>query len=1070
MLTVRATSLARLPVLLAVLLALAAVTAPAAFGLGAGSTQLVSRADGLGPVPPALDNSSATPGALSADGRFAVFVSDADGLAAGLNPRVQNVFVRDRQTGTTTLVSRSDGLDGVGVDSAARNPAVEVQASDGHVLVAFESAATNMTDHEIGAVANPNHLSEVWLRDVTAGTTTLVSRASGASGAPADESAQNPAIADSNGGPLVAFDSQATNLGGTGVFLRTVDAHVTAQVSCPRSDCSRPGPSLSSDPDIRVVPATSGAQCAAASPLSLPCVLVAFVTSDNSIVNVHTGQIMVAVAIAPIAKGLNATPFSDFFGISFDFNGRAGDAASAAPSFSGDGQAVAFLSRATNLGGTPPPGVAEAYVHLLGTTSSTLVSKSTAGDAADEDVRSVALGGAVPSVVAPALRVVFQSAATNLGGTGNQSYVRDIKAAATPVATSLVNRAAGSDGAPGDGVSDSPPAISGDGTIAMFSTDSSNLGDGQVGRFVGVHVRRLSTPQQQVELVSRPSGVDQLVASGSDQSSIPPSGSVVSASGRFVAFDSQSDSLSPIDDNRSTNVFVRDLLTGQTVLVSRGTGANGVPAETDSSVAGISADGRRVAFTSAARNLSPDANGASQAYVRDLDANTTTLVSRLTGPAAMPPAAGAVAEGISSSGNAVVMTSTAPLDPAGAVGVTHVYVRDLAAQKTTLADRDSGPDGAVAAVPSQAPVIDGDGTRVAWVTTAALADAPNDGMQHVYVRDLRSSETTLVSRANGATGASADGNSTSPAIDSAGDVIAFASASPNLGAALTLPQVFARDLAAAGTELISRPVDGGPQLPASADSPSIDAAGDRISFLAFGAVETPPISDFEAFVRDRHDQTTTPVSRADGAGGALGDADTLGSSISASGDCIAFAGPFTNIGDGFASSDFSSVHLRTLRNTCPGAEPTGGPGTGTGTGTGTGGHPVSTTPPPALSALTLSPKRFRLRGKKTVTTIRYTLSQAARVTLRFERLATGHRRGKRCVASGHGKPCTIATTIGTLTINGRPGRNQLRFAGRLNSKALPVGGYRLTATPARGRPRATTFTVLAVRKANGSHH
>ncbi len=221
-------------------------------------------------------------------------------------------------------------------------------------------------------------------------------------------------------------------------------------------------------------------------------------------------------------------------------------------------------------------------------------------------------------------------------------------------------------------------------------------------------------------------------------------------------------------------------------------------------------------------------------------------------------------------------------------------------------------------------------------------------------------------------------------------------------------------------------------------------------------------------MRDRRDQTTTPVSRADGAGGALGDADTLGSSISPSGDCVAFAGAFTNIGDGFASSDFSSVHLRTLRNSCPGAEPTGTPGTGTGPGTT--GHPGSTTPPPALSALTLSPRRFRLRGNKPTTTIRFTLSRAARVTLRFERLTAGHRKGKRCVAKGHGKPCTIARTVGALTITGHPGRNQLRFAGKLNRRALLVGGYRLTATPARGHSRTTTFTVLAASKTKRSHH
>ena len=85
MLTGRTANFARLPVMFVVLLALAALTAPGAFGAGAGSTQLVSRPDGLGPVAPALDNNSSTPGALSTDGRYAVFVSDADGLATGLN-------------------------------------------------------------------------------------------------------------------------------------------------------------------------------------------------------------------------------------------------------------------------------------------------------------------------------------------------------------------------------------------------------------------------------------------------------------------------------------------------------------------------------------------------------------------------------------------------------------------------------------------------------------------------------------------------------------------------------------------------------------------------------------------------------------------------------------------------------------------------------------------------------------------------------------------------------------------------------------------------------------------------
>src|SRR3954471_13496806 len=151
----------------------------------AGSTVLVSRPDGADTVPPALDGDSSTPAALSADGRYAVFSSEADGLTPEADPRVRNVFLRDRQTATTFLVSRSDGPDGTGVNAVAANPDLVV-TDGGHVLVVFESAATNLTDHETGAVDNPRRVSQVWLRDVTDGTTTLVSRASGTSGAAGD--------------------------------------------------------------------------------------------------------------------------------------------------------------------------------------------------------------------------------------------------------------------------------------------------------------------------------------------------------------------------------------------------------------------------------------------------------------------------------------------------------------------------------------------------------------------------------------------------------------------------------------------------------------------------------------------------------------------------------------------------------------------------------------------------------------------------------------------------------------------------------------------------------------------
>jgi Tol biopolymer transport system component len=93
----------------------------------------------------------------------------------------------------------------------------------------------------------------------------------------------------------------------------------------------------------------------------------------------------------------------------------------------------------------------------------------------------------------------------------------------------------------------------------------------------------------------------------------------LAADGRRVAFTARSAG--------STAVYVRDLGTGTTELVSRSSG--GVPAMGASARPSISADGTRVAFTSDAWNLSPDkCNPARGIFVRDLEAGATTLVSR----------------------------------------------------------------------------------------------------------------------------------------------------------------------------------------------------------------------------------------------------------------------------------------------------------------------------------------------------------------------------------------------------------------------------------------------------------
>src|SRR3954463_3956775 len=97
--------------LIAVAVASASLALPAgASAADAGATLLLSRPSGLGALPSTQVNSSFSgTRTASGNGRFVVFSSRADGLSPDDRDQVQNVYVRDTQSGVTELVSRSTG-------------------------------------------------------------------------------------------------------------------------------------------------------------------------------------------------------------------------------------------------------------------------------------------------------------------------------------------------------------------------------------------------------------------------------------------------------------------------------------------------------------------------------------------------------------------------------------------------------------------------------------------------------------------------------------------------------------------------------------------------------------------------------------------------------------------------------------------------------------------------------------------------------------------------------------------------------------------------------------------------
>jgi Tol biopolymer transport system component len=193
-----------------------------------GAMTLVSRANG--PAGVDADGPAFGP-SMTRDGRYVAFWSRAWNLSDEDPDPVADVFVRDLQTGTTTWVSRPGAGASGGVNAGgygSYDPAI----SDDGTRIAF--ASWTRLDAAVNAAPATKW---IFRRDLTTGTTHLVSRVSGPAGAPSDGISDNPSF--SPDGRYVAFETFANNLdlesldgpGNMDVFIRDGDAQRTTLVS-----------------------------------------------------------------------------------------------------------------------------------------------------------------------------------------------------------------------------------------------------------------------------------------------------------------------------------------------------------------------------------------------------------------------------------------------------------------------------------------------------------------------------------------------------------------------------------------------------------------------------------------------------------------------------------------------------------------------------------------------------------------------------------------------------------------------------------------------------------------------
>ncbi len=338
----------------------------------------------------------------------------------------------------------------------------------------------------------------------------------------------------------------------------------------------------------------------------------------------------------------------------------------------------------------------------------------------------------------------------------------------------------------------------------------------------------LSWPSSQKAAASDSEGNN---ASGPDSISI-------SGDGRYVAFSSQASNLVPGDTNGKIDVFVRDRQTGATTRVS--VDSNGNQANDVGWHPAMSADGRYVAFASAATNLSPEPEaGYLQVYVHDLVTGSTELVSRNGDgvPGNQASATTSEAPSISGDGNYIAFWSAAT-NLGGTVTNNNgrIYVRDRSAGTTTLLT--VGYDGSEANGGSQSPAISADGCYIAYTSSAYnLVPGDTNGVSDVFVYDCHDGTTTRVSVDDD--GAQGDGASRSPSISGDGTYVAFSSFASNLTSdSRGYEHIIVHDRQAGQNQRVDYAWDGG-ETDGGAMLPVISAYGDIVAFIS-GATNIVP--------------------------------------------------------------------------------------------------------------------------------------------------------------------------------------------------------------------------------------
>ncbi|MDO8186535.1 hypothetical protein Q5424_25855 [Conexibacter sp. JD483] len=1004
--------------LLALVLTVLAAVPARALPFPADATALLSGAPDLQtPLSTPVAASANGPQALDQAGDRVAFTSESDGLVAGDDDAVSNVYVKDVASGAVTLVSRADGADGKPAHDNCREAAI---SRDGQAVAFTCDGPLDPVDR--------NGVSDVYLRTLATGRTTLVSRVNGLN-AIGDDRSYGPSI-DATG-RYVAFVSHARNIAGLPAAADSPGARAYRR-RIGVSDGVQP----IGVPDGAVLPATQAVN-----------VETVAISGDGTTVAFDTGAALDAADrnnTTDVYMRLPATDRTVLVSRADDL-GAVGNGESRNPRVDGDGHTIAFESTATNLGGDQWPDD-DVYTRdpYAGETELVSVPAGIETNAAAVVASISSDGGAVAYVT----EAVGLDPADSVPD-GLDVYVR------RDGRSILASRADGPLGAPFDAARGA--AISGDGTHVATTVG------GQHGTAPGrVELRDLGGAR--TRLVSRPAGAAPFDNDGGDAGD-----GAVSADGRFVAFVTTAPALGAVPAGDGA-VVVRDTETGGLTLASRADGPAGAPLAGAPRDLRITPDGRYVVFTLDSRGRFLLAPAFTSVWRRDLRDGRTALVSRADGADGAPADSYAGDPSISDDGSRVAfLTSATNFGDGDATGDEDVHVRDLASGRTLLASRRAGvdPPGAVSG-DAFSGEISGDGRSVAFSSYEnGIAEGAYNGAQNVFVRRLDTGATVLASRADDDRASTYGGSVL--ALDRDGDRVVFSSGDPQLPAGRDA--IYVRDLTTSRLLLVSR-ADGPDGAPADnrIGEARISADGERVAFEASSsgplAPGAPTDEGRRVYLRGLASARTRLLSRASGPEGAVPAFARL-TGIAAGGGCVAFSGDPHALGAG-TSDDYVQQFVRLVDARCGAAADDDVPGGDEDDGGGPGGRvPASRDrTAPRLTSVRLSSTRLRRGGKATAlaaarrarrapraatsSVLSFRSSERGRLTIAVTREVAGRRAARgRCVQAGErvrrGRRCIALKPVATLrrTLR-RAGANRLTLTAKFGRRTLAPGSHRLT--------------------------